>query len=97
MGYWLIEVNLRTSLDVISTVNVNPRYLVWWTISDNDHTCKYFCETMAWIVCHASLLKSDDLRLKKQHRTARLCSHCNFSAIVNARHIIMQCPNLQEE
>ena len=95
--FWRIEVNLRTSLDVISMVNVNPRYLVWWSISDNDHTCMYFCETMARIVCHASLLKLDDLRLKSQHRTARLCSHCDLSAIENARHIIMQCPNLQEE
>ena len=86
------KINQQNSLS-----NVNPRYLVWWSISDNDHTCMYFCETMARIVCHASLLKSDDLRLKSQHRTARLCSHCDLSAIENARHIIMQCPNLQEE
>ena len=55
--YWRIEANLSRSLDVLTLVNPNTRYLVWWSMSDRDHTCMYFCETMARIVCHASLLE----------------------------------------
>ena len=95
--YWRIETNLSRSLDVLSLVNPNPRYLIWWSMSDRDHTCMYLCETMALIVCHASLLKIDDLRLKGQPRIARLCSHCDHSTPENAEHVIMQCPNLQME
>ena len=55
--YWRIEINLKRNLDILSSVNASPRYLTWWAISDRDHSCMYFNETKARLVCHASLLK----------------------------------------
>ena len=57
----------------------------------------YFCETMARLTCHASLLKVDDIRLKSQSRTAKMCSHCDLAAIEDVYHLILQCPRLAEE
>ena len=57
----------------------------------------YFCETMARLVCHASLLKTDDLRLKNQSRINRVCSHCDLAALEDARHLVLQCPILQQK
>ena len=45
------------------TVGIS-RYQTWWKISDSDYRLTGMCETMSKIICHASLLKSDDVRLK---------------------------------
>ena len=52
---------------------------------------------MALLVCHASLLKTDDLRLENQSRINRVCSHCDLAALEDARHLVLQCAMLQQE
>ena len=32
--HWRIEKNLHKSLDLLSNIHPNSRYLTWWTISD---------------------------------------------------------------
>ena len=95
--FWRIEVNLKKELKILSNVNPSPRYSTWWALSDNDHSCIYFCETMVRLNCHASLLKDDDIRLKGQARVAKLCSHCDLGSKENAKHLVLQCPRLQGE
>ena len=95
--YWRIETHLKRELDILSEVNHSPRYSIWWTLSDNDHSCTYFCKTMARLTCHASLLKSDDLRLKSQSMAAKMCSMCDLTAVENVSHLDMQCPKLEIE
>ena len=55
------------------------------------------CETLAKLVCHASLLKSDDVRLKRLNRSSRFCSHCDLSEEDNVNHLVLQCPRFQDE
>ena len=55
------------------------------------------CETLAHLVCHASLLKTDDVRLKRLHRSERVCALCDLYEDDNVRHLVMQCPSLQPE
>ena len=52
---------------------------------------------MACLVCHASLLKTGDLRLKNLARINRVCSHCDLTALEDSRHLVLQCPMLQQE
>ena len=54
-------------------------------------------ETLARLVCHASLLKTDDVRLKGRHRSERVCALCDMYEDDNVRHLVMQCPRLQPE
>ena len=55
----------------------------------------HICENMARIICHASLLKRDDVRLKNLTPANRMCSLCDLYCLEDARHIIMQCPGTQ--
>ena len=95
--YWRIETHLKRELDILSEVNHSPRYSVWWTLSDKDNSCTYFCETMARITCHASLLKIDDLRLKSQSMAAKLCTICDLASVEDVSHLVLQCPKLEKE
>ena len=61
--YWRIEYRLQKSLDLVRAINPNPEYLTWWALSDKYPEYINMCETMARLVCHASLLKMDDVRL----------------------------------
>ena len=62
--FWKVEFNLHQSLDLIQMVCHENRYLTWWAMSDKHPTLTSVCETLAKLVCHASLLKVDDIRLK---------------------------------
>ena len=95
--YWRIETHLKRELDILSEVNHSPRYSIWWTLSDNNHSCTYICETMARLTCHARLLKNVDLRLKSQSMAAKMCSMCDLAAVENVSHLVMQCPKLEKE
>ena len=55
------------------------------------------CETIARLVCHASLLKVDDVRLKRHNRSDRSCSLCDMYEYDNVEHLVMHCPRLQPE
>ena len=54
------------------------------------------CENLARILCHASLLKCDDIRLKSLPPGSRACSLCDLFAVEDASHVIMQCPGTQQ-
>ena len=51
---------------------------------------------MAKIVCKTSLLKTDDYRLKKEAPSTRRCSECDLYRLEDARHMILECPALQD-
>ena len=55
------------------------------------------CEIVARLVCHASLLKADDVRLKRLNKSDRVCSLCDLYEDDNVKHLVMQCPALQPE
>ena len=52
---------------------------------------------MAKFVCDASLLKADDVRLKKLNRSSRFCSYCDLSEEDNIGHLVLQCPQFQDQ
>ena len=86
--------NLK-SLDLLKRIDSGCRYLSWWYLSGKYPTLMYICENLSKIVCHASLLKSDDIRLKRQ-TAAKFCELCDLSVIDDANHLVMQCPSLPE-
>ena len=94
----LLEVTgfVPPSLDLISTMCEGPKYMVWWQIADNNHGLLKCCETLVRIITHSSMLKADDVRLKSLPLSARFCAQCDHSALDDAKHLILQCPSLQE-
>ena len=66
----------------------SSRYLICWRLSDQMGRC----ETMATIVCRSSLLKCDDIRLKRDLNSAKWCEFRDLTEEENARHCILQCP-----
>ena len=68
-------------------------YLIWWILSDNDPKRMGVCEKMAALVSEASLLKANDVRLKRATFWSKTCIRCHMSALEDARHIVMQCPS----
>ena len=66
-------------------------------VSDRYPQTMKSCEILAKLVCHASLLKTDDVRLKRLHRSARTCALCDLYEEDNVRHLVMQCPSMQTE
>ena len=94
--FWRVECNLQRNLDLISVINPSPRYLTWWALSDRYPSLIYFCETLGRLVCHASLLRMDDIRLKGLPAFARACPLCDLSAPDDARHLILQCTSSED-
>ena len=95
--YWRIEYRLNKSLDLVSAINPGPKYLTWWALSDRYPEYISICETMALLVCHASLLKMDDVRLKKLTTFSRCCPLCELSAPDDVKHLVLQCPSLERK
>ena len=95
--YWRLQFNVCRSLDIISLSSPDCRYLTWWYLSDKYPQVIRSCEVMARLVCHASLLKTDDVRLKRLNRSDRVCSLCDMYEDDNVKHLVMQCPILQTD
>ena len=55
------------------------------------------CENLSKIVCHASLLKRDDFRLRGMTMSNKTCIHCSMYCIEDIMHIINQCPFYDSE
>ena len=55
------------------------------------------CEDMVKIICHASLLKVDDVRLKSVPLAAKCCVLCDHGSVEDAAHMVMPCPGLQPQ
>ena len=69
-----------------------PFYLIWWIISDKLPKHMSMCEKMAALVSDASLLKSNDVRLKRGSHWAKTCDRCMLGIKEDLMHITMQCP-----
>ena len=95
--YWNVQFCVARNLDIIRDSNVKCRYLTWWYLSDMFPTSMKMCKSLARLVCHASILKTDDVRLKKLNRSERVCFLCDLYEDDNVRHLVMQCPKLQSE
>ena len=93
--YWSLEARLHRDLDLIVRVCSGPKYLTWWALSNKYPEMMHICENMARIICHASLLKCDDVRLKNLTPGNRMCSLWDLYCLEDAFHIIMQCPGTQ--
>ena len=50
---------------------------------------------MVKILCRASLLKVDDVRLKGRPAIEKCCPLCDLGAYDDAYHMILQCPSTQ--
>ena len=95
--YWRIQSRLHRSLDILSNICTGPNYTVWWQMADNNRMLLRCCETMMKIITHASLLRSDDVRLKGAPPAARFCILCDLSELDDVGHMVMSCPSLQPE
>ena len=49
------------------------------------------CETMMKLATHSSLLKTDDVRLKRLPIAARSCDQWDLAAMADVRHLVLQC------
>ena len=58
---WSAANTVHKDNDLLIMTMGDTRYLTWWRISDMDYKLVKMCETMSKIVCHASLLKRDDI------------------------------------
>ena len=83
--------------DLLTKTMGDSRYMTWWRIGDVDYRLVKMCESMSKIVCHTSLLKTDDYRLKGLPMSHRTCVKCDSFCIEDIFHIIMQCPGYHEE
>ena len=52
---------------------------------------------MVKIICHASLLKVNDVRLKSLPLAGKLCVLCDHGSVDDAAHMVMPCPGLQPQ
>ena len=95
--YWAVEARCHRSLDLLSELSRGPKYSIWWHLSDGNHMLLRDCEIMIKLITHASLLKDDDVRLKGLPISSRFCVQCDHAAMDDARHLIMQCPELQDQ
>ena len=50
---------------------------------------------MVKILCHASLFRIDDVRLKSLPIAEKFCNLCDHGAVDDAKHMVMQCPHFQ--
>ena len=95
--YWRVQTRLHRSLDLLSKVCEGPKYSIWWELSDNNIAMMRCCEVMVKLLTHASLLRSDDVRLKRLPAVSRFCNRCDLAAIDDVEHLVLQCPFLQPE
>ena len=93
--FWCIESRCHKSLELINSICSTSRYLIWWQLSDKFHSLLKDCETMAKLICHSSLLRTDDVRLKRLPIAYKFGPLCDHGAMDDSFHMVMQCPALQ--
>ena len=84
------------NMDLIHMVSPTIRYSIWWSIADIDQQYMRRCEIMVKLLCHASLLKGDDGRLRRKPFSSRCCVKCELAAYDCAKHLVMECPYQEE-
>ena len=90
--FWDSTKLIHKENDLMYNTIVHSRYMSWWRVSDKIPTQIKMCETMGRIMCHASWLKCDDVRLKGLTPSHRMCSECDMYVLENIVHLVMQCP-----
>ena len=95
-AHWRSMYMIQQSNDMLFLTTPKSGYLIWWHIADNDFLMQKTAETMARLVCRASLLKSDDPRLKGSSLSDRICQSCDLGVVENIYHLIMQCPYMDD-
>ena len=89
--HWYDAMVENRYLDLISLTMDHTSYSVWWIIADNNQRFMKKCEVMIKLLCHASLLKEDDSRLKSAPFGSKCCILCDNAAHGSANHMVMQC------
>ena len=90
--WWSNKMAEDRHLSLFKQVSEAPAYSIWWQIADVDRSYMKQCEVMVRILCHCTVLKDDDFRLKRATIWDKMCTLCDLAAIEDARHMIMQCP-----
>ena len=90
--WWSAKMREDRHLNLVREVLELPAYSIWWQIADDDISYMKQCEVMVRILCHCTLLKDDDFRLKRSSIWDRMCTLCDHAALDDARHMVMQCP-----
>ena len=62
--FWCLKSRCHKRLIVLVNVCNSTRYVIWWQLVDKYFWLMRDCEIMIKILCHSSLLKTDDVRLK---------------------------------
>ena len=91
-GHWYDIVANSQYLDLVNLVTDQKVYSIWWQIADKDQRYMRRCETMVKLLCHASLLKADDSRLRRATFITKCCTLCDHAPYENLKHVVMQCP-----
>ena len=84
MGFFLGGLKLG-SLDHTS-------YLMWQSMAYGDQRYLRKCEEMVKRLCHASLLKGNDSRLRRAPFCSRCHILCDDAAYESTNYTVMQCP-----
>ena len=84
---WRASNVVQKDNDLLVNVMGDTKYLTWWLISDMDYRLINMCEIMSKILCHASLLKRDDFRLKGLSMSYRTCIMCEMYCIEDIGHM----------
>ena len=99
---WHLDDSYRQSISMVFKKNDllykaigRSQYLTWWWLADGWLTYQKLCEIMARLVCHASRLKSDDLRYKGAIASVLACRHCDLIIVESVVHLVMQCPTFE--
>ena len=95
--YWRGVNTMNKDNDLLAGTMEGTRYMVWWQLSDVDPKMIRICECIAKIICHASMLKVDDYRLRDQPTSDRVCELCDAYTVENIFHLLMQCPGMYDE
>ena len=91
-AFWSSTISLCKENNLLRETIKGVGYMVWWQLSDADHSQMRMCECMARILAHASRLKCDEVNLKGLPSSYRACDKCDLFAEENIHHIVMQCP-----
>ena len=96
---WQLDDTFRDSTSIVFENNDllletigKSHYMTWWWLADKWPEHQKVCETMAQLVCHASRLKSDDIRYKGASMSTRSCHMCELGIVESVVHLVMQCP-----
>ena len=95
--HWQIEKQLYRNLDLLQEVSEECRYNTWRKLSDKDPSFTKKCEVMVKIASHASMLKSDDFKLKRCDNVTKMCDLCDGFVLEDAAHFVLQCGYFQQQ